>query len=278
GGGASTFCLNGRAYVGNTPTIVADAGERLRWYVFNLDLGGIWHNFHPHSTRWQLPAPQGGASDVHSLSPVESFVTDTEAPPALRLPCILEELQCDPPPDACRVRIKGDFLFHCHIEEHMMQGLAGLLRSREYIWITREVAKQLAIELPYDDGSNDCSHVDIFRCRPRRTHYQLDQPASVPGSGGMHMTTEGSTPATAGMPGMGGMGGMGGGATIGASMDIADAATKGMWELLPCDSQVLAVHAALLHTGKVLFFAGSGNDELYTTGLRSVVWDYENGS
>ena len=32
-----------------------------------------------------------------------------------------------------------------------------------------------------------------------------------------------------------------------------------------------------MHTGKVLFFAGSGNDELYTTGLRSVVWDYEHG-
>ena len=54
-------------------------------------------------------------------------------------------------------------------------------------------------------------------------------------------------------------------------------AQRGVWELLPCDSQVLAVHAALMHTGKVLFFAGSGNDELYTTGLRSVVWDYENG-
>ena len=37
------------------------------------------------------------------------------------------------------------------------------------------------------------------------------------------------------------------------------------------------MHATVLHTGKVLFFAGSGNDELYTTGLRSVVWDYENG-
>ena len=35
--------------------------------------------------------------------------------------------------------------------------------------------------------------------------------------------------------------------------------------------------AQCLHTGKVLLFAGSGNDELFTTGLRSAVWDYENG-
>jgi len=47
GGGAPSFCLNGRAYVGNTPTIVANTGERLRWYVFNLDLGDVW----PTSTR-----------------------------------------------------------------------------------------------------------------------------------------------------------------------------------------------------------------------------------
>jgi len=30
GGGAPTFCLNGRAYVGNTPTITCDSGEHLR--------------------------------------------------------------------------------------------------------------------------------------------------------------------------------------------------------------------------------------------------------
>ena len=61
------------------------------------------------------------------------------------------------------------------------------------------------------------------------------------------------------------------------STDILEAATKGMWELLPCPAPLLAIHGAVLHTGKVLLFAGSGNDELYTTGLRSAVWDYENG-
>lgn len=229
GGGGASFCLNGRSYVGNTPTIAVDTGESLRWYVFNLDFGSVWHNFHPHSTRWQLPSPPGGASDVHSLSPAESFVADTQAPPALRLPCILEDLQCDPPPDACRVRLRGDFLFHCHIEEHMMQGLAGLLRARQYVWITEEVARKLPVELPYDDGSNDCPHVDVSRCTPQTT---------------------------------------------------SEAAAKGMWELLPCNSHVLAVHAALLHTGRILFFSGSGNDpaKLGKHDFRSVVWDYENGS
>lgn len=66
-------------------------------------------------------------------------------------------------------------------------------------------------------------------------------------------------------------------------LDIDTAATRGLWRLLPYFSEVLPVHAALLHTGKVLFFAGSGNNvfrfssndfgdeakKIYT----SVVWD-----
>src|SRR2546426_1640853 len=38
GAGFPSFCLNGRSFVGNTPTIVANAGQRIRWYVFNLGL------------------------------------------------------------------------------------------------------------------------------------------------------------------------------------------------------------------------------------------------
>jgi len=173
GGGTSTYCLNGRTYVGNTPTVVADAGQKLRWYVFNLDLGGVWHNFHPHSSRWQLPTPTGGASDVHSLSPTETFVMDTEVPLAVRLPCVLDEFQCEPPKNSCRVRLKADFLFHCHIEEHMMRGLVGLLRSRQYVWINEEIVKKLSIELPYEDDLNECPAVDLGRCQtkmPRRHH------------------------------------------------------------------------------------------------------------
>src|SRR5712691_2057652 len=59
--------------------------------------------------------------------------------------------------------------------------------------------------------------------------------------------------------------------------DPIEAAKKGYWELLPCEAPILTVHAALMHTGKILFFAGSGNDELYTTGFRSTVYDHENG-
>jgi hypothetical protein len=64
---------------------------------------------------------------------------------------------------------------------------------------------------------------------------------------------------------------------------IEQAAVHGIWQVLPFNSEVLAIHAALLRTGDVLFFSGSGNNTarvadhdfgnvaagLYT----SVVWD-----
>ena len=277
-GGIPSFCFNGRAFVGNTPTIVGDTGERLRWYLFNLDVSGIWHNFHPHSVRWALPAPSGGASDVHGISSLETFTTETEIPPAMRFPHALEQFQCDPPENACRVRIRGDFLFHCHVEEHMMAGLAGLVRARQYIWISDEVSKMFEVELPFDDGMNGCPNVDVLRC--------LRDHNAPPPLGHDHPGRSTDQPAMAeGMPGMAGgagmvhMGGMGGVASMRTtpSTDILEAATKGLWELLPCPAPLLPIHGAVLHTGKVLLFAGSGNDELYTTGLRSAVWDYENG-
>jgi hypothetical protein len=62
-----------------------------------------------------------------------------------------------------------------------------------------------------------------------------------------------------------------------------DPARDGQWELLGFHSGVLAVHAALLHTGKVLFFAGSGSSatrfaspdfgSMTKNIFTSVVWD-----
>jgi hypothetical protein len=76
-------------------------------------------------------------------------------------------------------------------------------------------------------------------------------------------------------------------AVIDLALDIDNAASKGVWRLLPYLSEVLPVHAALLHTGKVLFFAGSGNNAFRAGSPRfgnvqqkvytSVVWDPTKG-
>jgi plastocyanin len=160
-----SYCFNGRSFVGNTPTILAQAGQRIRWYVFNLDLGMGWHNFHTHAQRWRF-ADQ--TIDVRSLGPAESFVAETTAPPVLTLPPDIEHSQ-DPahrPHDAKPFHLRGDFLVHCHVEMHMMQGLAALVRSRQTIWLTpaQEAALRTTTGLPLDLGDNACPAVDLNRC------------------------------------------------------------------------------------------------------------------
>jgi Domain of unknown function (DUF1929)/FG-GAP-like repeat/Kelch motif len=55
-----------------------------------------------------------------------------------------------------------------------------------------------------------------------------------------------------------------------------DPAKVGTWRILDHSSQILAVHAALLHTGDVLFFAGSGADpdDHEANRFRTRVWHY----
>jgi FtsP/CotA-like multicopper oxidase with cupredoxin domain len=165
GGGMPSYCFNGRTFVGNTPTIEAETGQRIRWYVFNLDLGMMWHNFHPHAQRWTFA---GETIDVRSIGPAESFVVETRAPPALLLPPDVAAHQ-DPAHrqrGARRYRLRAEFPVHCHVEMHMMQGLVGLVRVSQTVWLTKRQAKELedTIGLPLDPGGNACPVVDLDRC------------------------------------------------------------------------------------------------------------------
>ncbi len=165
GSGLPSFCLNGRSFVGNTPTILADAGQKIHWYVFNLDLGMGWHNFHVHGQRWKFA---NETIDSRSIGPAESFVVETTAPPVFLLPADIAATQ-EPkrrPRGAKAYHLRADFLFHCHVEMHMMQGLAGLVRSRQTVWLTADQAKRLSAEsgLQLDHGGNACPAVDDHRC------------------------------------------------------------------------------------------------------------------
>ena len=85
-----SFCFNGRSFVGNTPTIIAHAGQRIRWYVFNLDLGMGWHNFHPHAQRWKFANQM---VDVRSIGPAESFYRRNRGPAGALVPARLRTLR-----------------------------------------------------------------------------------------------------------------------------------------------------------------------------------------
>ncbi|WP_187687384.1 galactose oxidase-like domain-containing protein [Nocardia wallacei] len=60
--------------------------------------------------------------------------------------------------------------------------------------------------------------------------------------------------------------------------DLDRAADEGLWRILDFGTEINPVHAALLHTGDVLFFAGSGNDpdRLDAHEFRTRVWHYPN--
>ncbi|MEV6769095.1 galactose oxidase-like domain-containing protein [Nocardia sp. NPDC051030] len=60
--------------------------------------------------------------------------------------------------------------------------------------------------------------------------------------------------------------------------DLAQAPTEGAWRILDFGTEINPVHAALLRTGDVLFFAGSGNDPDRHDAheYRTRVWHYPN--
>ncbi|MBA2360017.1 MAG: multicopper oxidase domain-containing protein [Actinobacteria bacterium] len=91
--------INGRAFVGNTPVLRAKVGELVQWDV--LTLGDEFHTFHVHGHRWRVP---GAFEDTRTVGPAESF----------------------------RVRwredVPGTWLYHCHVEGHMAEGMIGIYR------------------------------------------------------------------------------------------------------------------------------------------------------
>ncbi len=93
--------INGRAFVGNTPVFRSRVGETVQWDV--IALGDAHHTFHVHGHRWM----RGGvAEDTRTIGPAESFRV------------------------RWRERAPGTWLYHCHVEEHMMRGMIGLYQVR----------------------------------------------------------------------------------------------------------------------------------------------------
>ena len=94
--------INGRAFVGNTPIHRAKVGDLVQWDV--LAMGSEHHTFHVHGHRWRNA--DGTPEDTRTVGPAESFRV------------------------RWRERAAGTWLYHCHVESHMAQGMIGLYRVR----------------------------------------------------------------------------------------------------------------------------------------------------
>ena len=94
------MAIDGRAFVGNTPVFHSRVGDVVQWDV--MAMGSDHHTFHVHGHRWR--GPGGDSKDTQELGPADSF----------------------------RVRWRedapGTWLYHCHVEDHMMNGMIGIYR------------------------------------------------------------------------------------------------------------------------------------------------------
>ena len=88
--------FNGGAFIDNTPTFSARSGDRVRWRI--AALGNDFHVFHLHGHRWHSPA---GWVDSQLIGPSTTLTVEyTEDNP-------------------------GHWIYHCHVNEHMMGGMVG---------------------------------------------------------------------------------------------------------------------------------------------------------
>jgi FtsP/CotA-like multicopper oxidase with cupredoxin domain len=92
--------IDGRAFVGNTPVFRAKVGDLVQWDV--MAMGSDFHTFHVHGHRWISPGRV--PKDTQTVGPAESyrFRWREDAP--------------------------GTWLYHCHVEDHMMRGMIGIYR------------------------------------------------------------------------------------------------------------------------------------------------------
>ncbi len=97
---AARFAINGHIF-GNLPGLEMNAGERTRWYLFGLGSEEDFHTAHWHGLR--VVEEGRRRTDVVELLPATMKVAD---------------LLADNP---------GSWLYHCHVAEHMNEGMFAQL-------------------------------------------------------------------------------------------------------------------------------------------------------
>jgi FtsP/CotA-like multicopper oxidase with cupredoxin domain/plastocyanin len=136
--GDAGTCINGRKYLGNTPTMIArprqgnQPGTKMRFGV--VGMGSDFHTFHIHGHRWILPGPTGTNLNTiqNSLqdSPVSQFEDTRVFGPANSFVFTIDEDSGLPSFFRAEPSVEpaiGEWHMHCHVLEHMMMGMMGSL-------------------------------------------------------------------------------------------------------------------------------------------------------
>jgi len=136
--GDASMCINGRKYLGNTPTVIArprqgtEPGTRMRFGV--VGMGSDFHTFHIHGHRWVIPGPTG--TDLKTIqnsiqhSPVSQFEDTRLFGPASSFVFTIDEDSGLPSFFRAEPSVEpaiGEWHMHCHVLNHMMMGMMGSL-------------------------------------------------------------------------------------------------------------------------------------------------------
>jgi len=128
------MCINGRKFLGNTPTIVGGPQTQMRFGVVGMGNVDGFHTFHLHGHRWTINGPHGNTRATIQGSvqdtPVSQFEDTRTFGPANSFAFTIKEGTVGPapsfmgPPPGAAV---GEWHMHCHVLTHMMDGMMGSL-------------------------------------------------------------------------------------------------------------------------------------------------------
>lgn len=128
------MCINGRKYLGNTPTLVGGLNTKMRFGVVGMGNADGFHTFHLHGHRWIIPGPDGNTpvaiqgsiqnkavsqfEDTRTFGPANSFTF------TINQGSFMGSLFTPDPTQAPGI---GEWHMHCHVLNHMMDGMMGSL-------------------------------------------------------------------------------------------------------------------------------------------------------
>ena len=125
------MCINGRKYLGNTPTLVAGTDTKMRFGLVGMGNVDSFHTFHLHGHRWVIPGPDGvtpndiqGSAQVAAVSQFEDTRTFGPANSfafTINQGSFMGSLRGTDAPAV------GEWHMHCHVLNHMMEGMMGSL-------------------------------------------------------------------------------------------------------------------------------------------------------
>lgn len=142
---APGMSINGRTFLGNTPTMIAGRNTLMRFGI--VGMGSEFHTFHIHGHRWLIPGPTSTKPNVTvQNAPLPQTLSVTDPTNVLQFGAPMdapvsqfEDTKIFGPANSFAFTIKegtsfmraepptGEWHMHCHVLDHMMTGMMGSL-------------------------------------------------------------------------------------------------------------------------------------------------------